>query len=258
MPPHGGETQLTLAFNVPSRYFYSQTIDSVNYESGVAVTFHDRSSGDDGACYTNRASASAVCSQGESASWTVTETVCDSVLTGALDFNALFREGQADHDLIIVEEDPEGAEAYDPDSSWEIYMIAQVETFAAYTVQSDMAGQGDIDFNNNANLDQSDQFDADHLSITRELPSFQYLPFRISIPKMIEIEDPSTELADPCMYNRKVFDRYQWGVFTAWWEKEAKGNLQKTLRWDYGWNSIVRSWPIQRENYLRHAFAKPS
>lgn len=198
-----GASYLNLDFRVPTMYFYTDqnvtgTGATKNYNRGVSITFHDRwneterGAWKDEACFSTRDDFEH-CPQ-NSRQWLYEDDEqCSQRLQGKLPFLDLLYQENADPDNIIVLNNTRMINGY-LTSSWDLYMVAFVETWAGFIQESPLSGNGDLYFNN-PNSTKTDW--AGHLEINAERYSYYILPFRVSWPQMITIdaEKPITSAA---------------------------------------------------------------
>lgn len=183
---------LTLEFLVPSMYFYvEQDLYGVEYNRSVAVTFHDRSETPIkyDQCYTTKPDFEQCPQVVEEWRHQDMDDTCSQRLRGILDFRKLLYGGYMDEDNILVLNDTENGASRLVNGfvtpTWELYMTAFVETWAGVYAVSDLAGVGNLTFNNPTSENARDW--TDHLVLNEMRYSFYYIPFRISWPQQITI-----------------------------------------------------------------------
>lgn len=175
-----------LIFDVPTQYFFQQTVNSETYDRNVAVTFHDRNNVNtaaDDSCFSNKAGLD-YCPTSHT-SWANVDDSddgCYQNLMGVLDFDNLMRDHGADNDTILIQTTQRTINEIST-ATWELYLTAFIETWGTTSVVSALAGEGDLD------TAWTGSFDADHLTITEERYSSYNIPFRISFPQKITVDE---------------------------------------------------------------------
>jgi len=193
----GNESFINLDFRVPTMYFYSDqnvtgTGGMKNYNRGLAITFHDRwnttANGDYkyGSCYSTRENY-VQCPYVTEKWMYEDDNQCSQRLVGKLPFLDLLYEGNADPDNIIVLNNSRVINGY-PTPTWDLYMVAFVETWSGFIQESPLSGNGNLYFNNPYNENSTRTNWDGHLEINAERYSYYILPFRVSWPQMITID----------------------------------------------------------------------
>jgi len=214
---------LNLDFQVPTMYLYTDqnvtgTGGTKRYNRGMAITFHDRWNETEegpwktGACYTTRDNYAQCPYITEQWRYEDVDDGCSQRLQGRLPFlDLLYQEG-ADPDNVIVLNSTRMINGY-LTPTWELYMVAFVETWSGFIQESPLAGNnlptnsvgvnlpqtgiGGLYFNNPTDPNSTVTNWDGHLEINAERYSYYILPFTVSWPQRITIdaERPITSAA---------------------------------------------------------------
>lgn len=181
------KTYLTLDFIVPTQYFYQeQNVSGIIYDRSVQISFHDRTSGAPGiydACYSLRTGNGSEWCPEVRQNWTsvpVSTDECSTVLSGTLPWDEMMRFGYHDPDRIDFQDGNRTVNGFET-PTWEVYMMAIIETWAGFEETSEVV---------------NDQY-PDMLTINTERYSYYEIPFRISFPKQITLVAPPIRVAAP-------------------------------------------------------------
>lgn len=188
---------INLDFRVPTMYFHNDqnvtgTGGTKRYNRAVAITFHDRNGTNwkTDACFGTRNNYEH-CPTSMHQWRYEDDDQCSQRLQGKLPFLDLLYEGGADPDNVIVLNNTRMINGY-PTPTWDLYMVALVETWSGFIQESNLSGNGDLYFNNPYNPNSTRTDWDGHLEINAERYSFYILPFRVSWPQMITIDASDT------------------------------------------------------------------
>lgn len=189
----GDKTYLTVDYLVPTMYFYSvQNVSNIFYDRSFQITFHDRAAGTPvtNACYSRRTNSGSencdIMGTGNpvpAESWTETvhpENPCLTIVSGMLPWDEMMRFDYHDANRIQIDEATRMINGFST-PTWEVYMIASIETWAGFeevslTVTGQMPNQ---------------------LTINEERYSYYEIPFRISFPQQITLVASPIRIAAP-------------------------------------------------------------
>lgn len=181
------KTYLTLDFVVPTQYFYNeQNVSGIMYDRSVQISFHSRASGAPGiydACYSVRSENGSQWCPDVRETWTTALAPgddCSTILSGQLPWDEMMRFGYHDPDRIEIMDGNRTVNGF-LTPTWEVYMMAIIETWAGFEEVSSVV---------------NDQY-PDMLTINTERYSYYEIPFRISFPKQITLVAPPIRVAAP-------------------------------------------------------------